>query len=113
MTDERTIPVMRISLTNATIVSVMYLVVATGVELVRRAWNPRWAENLSNAMESFPSRTLELVGALEPLRRAWVEQRISNLGVRLVYGATTVALIFALGFAVGGAMWVMVRLARR
>ena len=107
------IPVIRISLTNASILSGLYLLVAIAVELVRRTWNPRWVERVSRSLEDFPARTLELFGLFEPLRSAWVEGKISPLGVRLIYGLTTILVIFALGLAVGGVMWLIGRLAAR
>jgi hypothetical protein len=113
MTDQQPIPVFRISLTNATMLSVLYLVIAVVVEVVRRTSNARWAEQLSLALESFPARTLDLLGVLDPLRRAWVENHVPNLAVRLLYGATAVGIIFALGLAVGSAMWGISKLARR
>jgi len=107
------VPVLKISVTNASILSGLYLLIAVVVELVRRAWNPRWLERISLSLEAFPARTLELFGLFEPLRRAWVEGRISPLGVRFVYGLTTVAVIFTLGMLVGGAMWIVSRLTAR
>lgn len=107
------VPVFKISLTNATILSGVYLVIAVAVELVRRAWNPRWIERVSLSLEAFPARTLELFGLFEPLRRAWVEERLSPLEVRFIYGFTTVAVIFTLGLAVGGLMWLISKLAGR
>jgi hypothetical protein len=107
------IPVFRISLTNATFLSGLYLLMAIGVEFVRRVWNPRWIDRLSLSLEAFPARTLELLGLFEPLRRAWVEERINPLQVRLIYALTTVSVIFALGSVVGAAMWLMSRLSAR
>lgn len=107
------VPVFKISLTNASILSGLYLFVAVVVELVRRAWNPRWIEQVSLSLEAFPARTLELFGLFEPLRRAWVEDRISQLGVRFIYGFTTIAVIFSLGMAVGAAMWLISKFASR
>ena len=105
------VPVFKISLTNASILSGLYLSIAVLVELVRRAWNPRWIERVSLSLEAFPARTLELFGLFEPLRQAWVEDRISPLGVRFVYGFTTVIVIFALGLLVGTLMWLIAKLA--
>lgn len=113
MTDQRPLDVFRISLTNASMLSALYLVTAVAVEAVRRTWNPRWAERLSLALEAFPARTLEVLGLFEPLRRAWLAHGVSDLGVRVIYGATTVGLIFTLGLTVGGAMWALMRLTRR
>lgn len=107
------VPVFKISITNASILSGLYLLIAVLVELVRRAWNPRWIERVSLSLEAFPARTLELFGLFEPLRRAWVEEQVSPLGVRFIYGLTTVAVIFTLGMAVGAMMWVISRVAAK
>ncbi len=107
------VPVFKISATNASILSGLYLLIAVLVELVRRAWNPRWIERVSLSLEAFPARTLELFGLFEPLRRAWVEEQISPLGVRFIYGLTTVTVIFTLGMAVGAMMWIISRVAAK
>ena len=107
------VPVFKISLTNASNLSGVYLLIAVIVELVRRVWNPRWIERVSLSLEAFPARTLELLGLFEPMRRAWVEERLSPLEVRFIYGFTTVAVIFILGMLVGGVMWIIARLAAR
>lgn len=107
------VPVFKISLTNATILSGLYLAIAAAVELVRRAWNPRWIERVSLSLEAFPARTLELFGLFDPLRQAYAEEQIGTLGVRFVYGFTTVAVIFTLGMLVGGLMWLISRFAAR
>jgi hypothetical protein len=105
------VPVFRISLTNATLLSGVYLVGGALVELVRRAWNPRWAERLSLSLEAFPAKVLEFLGLFEPLRRAWLEGALSDVQVRVLYGLTAVALIYTLGVVVGGLMWGATRLA--
>lgn len=107
------IPVIRVSLANASVLSGLYLLVAIGAEWVRRTWNPRWVERVSRSLEEFPARTLDLFGLFDPLRRAWVEGQISPLGVRFIYGLTTIVVIFALGLAVGGVMWLIAKLASR
>jgi hypothetical protein len=107
------VPVFRISLSNASLLSGLYLLIAALVEVVRRLWNPRWIDRVSLSLEAFPARTLELVGLFEPIRRAWVEDRISPLQVRLIYGVTTVVIIFTLGTLVGAVMWLIAKLAGR
>ena len=42
-----------------------------------------------------------------------MEERITPLQVRFIYGFTTVAVIFALGMLVGGLMWIIARFAAR
>lgn len=107
------VPVFKISVANASILSGVYLVVAIGVELVRRAWNPRWVDRVALSLEAFPARTLDLLGLFDPLKAAWVEGRVSALGVRFVYGLTTVVIIFTLGMLVGWLMWLIARLSAR
>lgn len=96
--------VLRISLNNATILSLVYLVVAAAAELLRRAEVGRWAERLALTLEAFPARVLAFLGLLEPLRGAYVAGHLSTLGVRVAYALTVVAVIFALGAAVGALM---------
>jgi hypothetical protein len=103
------LPVFRISFQNATLLSGFYLLVATFLEVVRRVWNPRWAEKACLAMESFPARALDLAGALEPLKRWYAWGDLTQLQVRLLFGLTTVGIIFLLAMAVGGGMWAFAR----
>lgn len=107
------VPVFKISLNNATLLSGLYLAVAVATELVRRQWNPRWLERVSLSLEAFPARTLELLGLFDPVRRSWAEGRLTQLEVRFIYAATTVGVIFTLGFAVGLVMWGIERIANR
>ena len=107
------LPVFKISLTNASILSGLYLGVGVLVELTRRVWNPRWLDQVSLSLEAFPARTLALFGLFEPMRRAWVEGQIDQLEVRFIYGFTTIAVIFALGMLVGLLMWVISKAAAR
>lgn len=106
-------PVFRLSLTNATVLSVLYLTVAAMVELTRRFSSARWAERASFALEVFPARSLDFLGLFEPMRRAWIQGRLSDAQVRVLYGATTVVLIFGLGLVVGLGMWALVKLSAR
>jgi hypothetical protein len=102
-----------LSLKNATVLSVLYLVAGTVVELARRVGNYRWADKLSLAFEAFPARTLDLVGLFQPMRTAWAADHLSGSQVRLIYGLTTVAIIFTIGTVVGVAMWGVAVLASR
>ena len=90
---------------NAFILSVIYLLVGIGVELARRVHPSRFLQRLSLSLDSLPARALDFVGVLGPLREAYLEGRVSELGVRLVFGATTLAVIFLLALAVGVAGW--------
>lgn len=107
------VPVFRISLNNATLLSGAYLVIAAVTELIRRQWNPRWIERMSLSLEAFPARTLDLLGLFEPIRQSWLHSQLTVTQVRLIYAGTTVAIIFTLGFAVGAVMWLIAKLGAR
>jgi hypothetical protein len=91
----------RLSFGNASLLSGLYLAIATTVELVRRQWNFFWADRLSLAFEMMPARSLEWLGLLRPLRNFLVAQAWPNWAVRVVYGGVSVATIFILGLMVG------------
>ena len=103
------LPIFRISLYNATLLSGAYLFIATALEIVRRNFTARWAEKGCLEMEKFPARTLDLVGLLDPLKRAYAWGSITDWEVRVVFGLTTISLIFALAMLVGGGMWMFAR----
>lgn len=111
--DEAPIPVFRISVSNATILSVGYLVVGAGIELVRRLWNPRWAEQVSWSMEAFPAGILRTLGALQPLRESYANGVLAETHVRLIYAAAVVVTVYGIGLGVGGLMWLVMRLRPR
>lgn len=90
---------------NATLLSGVYLLAAVAVEAVRRYHTTRWSEKASLAIEALPARVLELCGLLAPLRRAYVYGDLPNWAVRVAFGATAVALIFAMALLVGAGMW--------
>lgn len=99
-------PIFRISLGNATLLSVLYLLFATLNDLARRLFTWRWSELLAEHLEEFPARTLRWAGLFSALRQAYLEGLIGTLGVRLLLGLTMVVLIYALAMAVGVMMWV-------
>lgn len=98
-------PIFRISLGNATLLSVLYLLVATLNDLARRQFTWRWSERLAEHLEEFPARTLRWVGLFDELRRAYLEGLIGTLGVRMLLGLTMVVVIYALAMWVGAVMW--------
>jgi hypothetical protein len=107
------VPVFRISLTNAALLSTLYLAVASVVEMIRRVWNPRWVDRVSFSLEAFPARTLDLFGLFQPLHEAWLRNELTQLEVRFIYGLVTVGIIFALGAVVGALMTLIAKLAQR
>jgi hypothetical protein len=103
------IPVFRISFANATLLAGGYLVVGAVVEVIRRAWNPRWAEQLSWSLEAFPAGILRTFGLLDPLREAYAAGSLEETHVRLIYAAAVVLTVYGIGLMVGALMWLMVR----
>ncbi|WP_163995994.1 hypothetical protein [Pyxidicoccus caerfyrddinensis] len=89
---------------NAFLLSLLYLVLGVGVELALRLYPTRFLQRLSLSLDSLPARALELTGALEPLREAYFSGRITESGVRVVFGVTTVLVIFLLALVVGSLM---------
>jgi hypothetical protein len=111
------VPIFRISLANATVLSVAYLLMALVVDASRR-WLPfYWTERASFTVEWIPSRTLDWFGLLEPMRNAVLDDRLSNFEARLILGVTSVVGIFAIAVVVGTLMWlgraVLARVGRR
>ncbi|MCP3104835.1 hypothetical protein LZ198_38815 [Myxococcus sp. K15C18031901] len=89
---------------NAFLLSVLYLLVGLVVEIALNRWPSRFLQRLSLSLDSLPARALELVGAMEPLRAAFFSGHIPEFGVRLVFGVTTVVVIFLLALVVGTLM---------
>lgn len=95
------LPLIRIMGSNAFLLSVLYLLVGLGVEGARRLWPSFLLQRLSLSLDSLPARALELVGLMEPLREAYFAGRITEPLLRLVFGATTILIIFLLAVVVG------------
>lgn len=112
-TEAAPVPVFRISFTNASLLAGGYLIVGAVVELVRRQWNPRWAEQLSWSMEAFPAGILRVFGLIDPLREAYANGALQETHVRLIYAGAVVLTVYAIGMAVGASMWLMLAIARR
>ncbi|MFP2911353.1 hypothetical protein ACLESD_41280 [Pyxidicoccus sp. 3LFB2] len=89
---------------NAFLLSLLYLVVGFGVELALRFFPSRFLQRLSLSLDSLPARALEMAGAMEPLRTAYFSGRITEFGVRVLFGITTVVVIFMLALVVGSLM---------
>jgi hypothetical protein len=95
------LPLMRIMGGNAFLLSVLYLLVGIGVEGARRVYPTLFLQRLSLSLDSLPARALELVGLMQPLRDAYFAQRVSESVLRLVFGVTTIVIIFLLAVVVG------------
>jgi hypothetical protein len=92
---------MRIMSGNAFLLSILYLLVGISVEGARRLWPSIFLQRLSLSLDSLPARALELVGGMQPLRDAYFAGNITESTVRLVFGATTIVIIFLLAVLVG------------
>jgi hypothetical protein len=106
-------PLLRAMLGNATLLSVIYLAAAIAIEAVRRFYPSRPAEQASLAIESLPARALDLLGVLRTLRRTYAYGEVSEVALRLLFGGTTVAIIFAMALMVGAGMWLVRALVTR
>ncbi len=91
---------------NAFMLSVIYLLVGIAVEVARRVYPSRFVQRLSLSLDSLPARALELIGAMEPLRSLYLDGRVPDYQVRIIFASTTLIIIFLLavlvGFLVGG-----------
>ena len=101
-----TLPIFRISLQNATILSVAYLAMAMLVEASRRWFPFRWTDRASLTVEWIPARALDWVGLYHPVRDLVIDGTLSNFGVRMIFGLVSVVAIFAVAMSVGTMMWV-------
>jgi hypothetical protein len=101
------VPIFRISMANATVLSVAYLLMALVID-ASRAWFPfYWTERASFTVEWIPSRTLDWLGLLEPMKAAVMDDKLSNFQARLILGVTSIAGIFAIALGVGTMMWLV------
>jgi hypothetical protein len=104
------LPIFRISFNNATLLTVIYFFTATAIEGARRLFGWGWTERVSEHLERFPAGVLQTLGVLLPLRSAFIDERLSLLSVRLIFGLTTVAVFFLTAALVGTAMWALTKL---
>jgi len=95
------LPLMSIMGGNAFLLSIIYLVVGLGVEVAWRVRPSLFLQRLSLSLDALPARALELTGLVVPLRDAYLSGRVSESGLRLVFGATTVCIIYGLAVGVG------------
>lgn len=103
------VPLFRIMFANATLLSVVYLVVGVVVEILRRLYPANWVMRAVLVLDSLPARTLELLGLMQPLRSAYVYGKINEIGLRIIFSATTILIIFLMALIVGVGMWMVRR----
>ncbi len=108
MEDERPrLSLVQIMVGNASLLSVLYLAAGAAIEALRRLHSTPGIERASLAMDSLPARALELAGAMGKLRELYVYGRLSELWLRIIFGATVVAIVFAMAFVLGALMWLV------
>jgi len=103
--ETRSLSLTQMMVGNASLLSVIYLASGAVIEALRRIHPSPWMERASLALDSLPARVLDLLRVLGPLRGAYLDGRLSELSLRLIFGATVVAVIFAMAVGVGALMW--------
>lgn len=107
------VPLFRIMVGNATLLSLVYLLVGTVVELLRRFYPASWVMRAVLVLDSLPARTLELLGLMRPLRSWYVYGKLNEVALRVIFSLTTIAIIFAMALVVGAGMWLLRRVIYR
>jgi len=110
---EERFPLLQIMLGNSFLLSAIYLGSGLLVECLRQLHPTEAVVRMSIAMDRLPAGVLEAVGLLGPIREAYLHEQIGPGMLRVVFGLTTVALIFALALLVGFGMWGAMQLQRR
>lgn len=98
---------------NGFFVAAIYAALGTAAEGARRLWGVPWSEQLSFALDGLPARALAAAGLLERLKDLYREGGITHLGLRAVFGGTTVLLILAVAVVTGLLVWILTRPFRR
>ena len=91
----------RVVVSNALALAVAYLAIGLGVESLRRLYPSRGVLTLSFALDALPAQALSLCGLLGPLREAYLQGQLSEAGLRAIFGATALAVIFLLAALLG------------
>lgn len=106
-------PLLGIILGNAFLMSVIYLALGVLVDGLRRLWPHPALVAFSERLDDLPTTALRYSGLWSDLRLLYVHEEVPTWVLRVVYGLTTVTIIFALAFVTGAALgvvrWVMLR----
>jgi hypothetical protein len=94
-------PLLRIMGSNAFLLSIVYLLVGIAVEGARRLYPSSLVKRVSLSLDSLPARALEFLGLMEPLRADYLNGKLPDYQVRLIFAGTTIVIIFVLAFVVG------------
>ncbi|HEY8212088.1 MAG TPA: hypothetical protein VIG99_31615 [Myxococcaceae bacterium] len=106
-------PLLQIMLGNSFLLSALYLCAGLLVECLRRLHPSEAVVRTSTALDRLPAGVLEALGLLGPLRDSYLQNGVGEITLRLVFGLTTVALIFTLAIMVGTGMWVAMQIQAR
>jgi len=77
------------------------------VEGARRLWSLPLSEQLSYALDGLPARVLSAAGLLERIKDLYREGEISHLGLRAIFGGTTVGVILVVALSTGFLVWTL------
>ena len=94
-------PLLRLVVGNALLLAAAYFAVGLLVETLRRFYPARSVLTVSFALDALPARVLSILGLLEPLRDAYLGGRLTEAGLRAVFGCTALAVIFLLATVLG------------
>jgi hypothetical protein len=94
-------PLLKVVVGNALTLAAAYLGVGVLVESIRRVYPSRNVLTLSFALDALPAQVLSACGFLEPLREAYLQGRLSEAGLRAIFGGTALLVIFLLAAALG------------
>ena len=96
---------LRMVVANSYFLSGLYLCVGIVTELLRLYWPRHEVLRFAFALDSLPARALEELGVLGTVRDWYVLGQLNGFAVRMIFGLTTVTVIFVLALVIGGAMW--------
>jgi hypothetical protein len=94
-------PLSRLVAANALTLAAGYLAVGLLVESIRRLYPSRAVLTLSFALDALPAQVLSFLGLLGPLREAYLAGRVSEAGLRAIFGGTALTVIFLLAALLG------------
>ncbi|MGQ0505487.1 MAG: hypothetical protein ACT4TC_09220 [Myxococcaceae bacterium] len=94
--------VLRGLLGTAFLLSAVYLVLGLVVELLFARWQVPLMEAVSRAVDALPAGILRPTGLLEKMTELYQDDRLPKYGLRIIFGATTVAFFYAVALFVAG-----------
>jgi hypothetical protein len=102
-------PLLSLILGNGTLISGLYLVVGMGTEVLRRFRPSEGVLRFAFALDALPLRVLDTLHLAGALRDAYLLGAVSGFQLRLVFGGTTLAVIFSVATVLGAFFWALHR----